>query len=123
MPITSRRLHSTVPESFAEERESRAQWMQNLLGSVASKQLLNDGRSALSCRIVQAVHTFERQNVREMLPLWDALLTLTVDNTLLQRLLVKRWTRMSGIMLPLRTAPWCYQRGQRVLLNTYKADG
>lgn len=53
-------------------------------------------------------------------PLWDSLLQLadSVDNNLLlNKYLVKWWTRTCCTWLPTRVAPWRYQRGQRSLLG------
>jgi hypothetical protein len=57
-----------------------------------------------------------------MIPLWDPIVHLSDpspnrENLLLQKVLVKWWTRMSCMLLPPRIVSWPYQRGKRSLLE------
>lgn len=82
------------------------------------------------------VSTMDRQKLCvTMQPLWETVLELTnqsqtsnnkkcknriagTSSTLLQKLLVKWWTRMSCVFLPPRVAAWRNQRGQRSLFGS-----
>jgi tubulin-specific chaperone D len=56
--------------------------------------------------------------IRTTVPLWEPLLGMeVVDMALLRKWLVKWWTRVACIHLPIRIASWRYQRGHRSLLQ------
>ena len=63
--------------------------------------------------------------LQQILPLWEPLLQLSQRSTndiLLQKLLVKWWTRISCTLLPPRLASWRYQRGKRFLFQSQQDD-
>ena len=60
-----------------------------------------------------------------ILPLWEPLLQVSQQSTndiLLQKLMVKWWTRISCTLLPPRLASWRYQRGKRYLFQSPQSD-
>lgn len=73
-----------------------------------------------ACTTILKVSSVDRERLVQLFdPLWDAFLalsdTLPHNNILIQRLLVKWWSRMGSSYLTPRIASWRYERGKRSL--------